>query len=82
VTFGLLTNFVLGAGYISGAVAMVITIGCMIVLDVVHPPAVSTALSFAFQADIENNLVLFSLAVGAVALLVSLERFVLWILAR
>jgi CBS-domain-containing membrane protein len=57
VTFGLLTNFVLGAGYISGAVAMVITIGCMIVLDVVHPPAVSTALSFAFQADIENNLV-------------------------
>ena len=55
---------------------------CMIMLDVVHPPAVSTALSFAFQADIENNLVLFSLAVGAVALLVGLERFVLWILAR
>lgn len=82
VTVGLFANFVLGAGYLSGAVAMVITIGCMITLNVVHPPAVSTSLSFAFQSGSETNLVLFSLAVGAVALLVELERFVLWMLAR
>lgn len=81
-TIGLFANFVLGAGYLSGAVAMVITIGCMITLNVVHPPAVSTSLSFAFQSGSETNLVLFSLAVGAVALLVELERFVLWMLAR
>jgi CBS-domain-containing membrane protein len=81
VTVSLFANFVLSAGYLSGAVAMVITIGCMIALNVVHPPAVSTSLSFAFQAGSENNLVLFSLAVGAIALLVGLERFVLWALA-
>lgn len=82
VTVSLFANFVLGAGYLSGAVAMVITIGCMITLNVVHPPAVSTSLSFAFQPGSKNNLVLFSLAAGVVALLVGLKRFVLWMLAR
>lgn len=81
-TTGLLTNFTLGAGYSSGAVAMVVTIVGMIMLDVIHPPAVATALSFGFQADDGNNLVLFSLAVGVVALLVRLERFLLWVLTR
>jgi hypothetical protein len=54
----------------------------MIVLDVVHPPAVSTSLSFALRAGNENNLVLFGLAVGITALLVALERFTLWVLAH
>jgi hypothetical protein len=54
----------------------------MILLDVVHPPAVSTSLSFALKASNENNLVLFGLAVGITALLVALERFTLWVLAR
>jgi CBS-domain-containing membrane protein len=81
-TIGLLAYLLLGAGYASGATAMVITIVLMIVLDVVHPPAVATSLSFAFRAGNENNLVLFGLAVGMVALLVGLERFALWMLAR
>lgn len=79
---GLLASFVLGAGYISGAVAMVFTIVFMIVLNIVHPPAVATSLSFAFRVGRENNFILFSLAVGVVALLVGLERFLLWLLAR
>ncbi len=81
-TIGLLAYLILGAGYGSGALAMVLTIVLMIVLDIVHPPAVSTSLSFAFRAGNENNLVLFSLAVGVVAALVSLERLTLWLLAR
>ncbi len=81
-TIGLLANFVLGAGYSAAAAAMVVTIVLMIVLDVVHPPAVSTSLSFAFLAGSKNSLVLFSLAVGVIALLVGLERLALWILAR
>lgn len=81
-TIGLLANFSLGAGYLSGAVAMVLTIVFMIVLNIVHPPAVSTSLGFAFLAGSQNNLALFSLAVGAISLLVGLERLVLWILAR
>ncbi|MEG4232153.1 hypothetical protein QUA40_08580, partial [Microcoleus sp. Pol11C3] len=36
----------------------------------------------ALKASNENNLVLFGLAVGITALLVGLERFTLWVLAR
>jgi CBS-domain-containing membrane protein len=81
-TIGLLSYLTLGAGYFSGAVAMVITIVLMIVLDVVHPPAVATSLSFAFRAGNENNWVLFALAIAITSLLVGLEQVVLWILAR
>lgn len=81
-SLGFLTYLVLGPGYASGATAMVITIVLMIVLDVVHPPAVSTSLSFALRAGNESNLVLFGLAVGITALLVLLERLALWVIAR
>nr|WP_228035807.1 HPP family protein [Oculatella sp. LEGE 06141] len=79
---GLITYLTFGSGYLSGGVAMVTTIVLMILLDVVHPPAVSTSLSFALRAGNENNLVLFGLAVGITALLVGVERVALWILAR
>ena len=72
----------LGSGYLSGGVAMVLTILLMIVFDAVHPPAVSTSLSFALRAGNEKNLVLFGLAVGMTVVLVWLERFALWILSR
>jgi len=79
---GFLTYLVLGSGYLSGGTAMVLTIVLMILFDAVHPPAVSTSLSFALRAGNENNLVLFGLAVGITATLVLLERLALWILAR
>ena len=79
---GWITYMVFGSGYLSGGISMVVTIILMILLDVVHPPAVSTSLSFALKAGNENNLVLFGLAVGITALLVALERFTLWVLAR
>lgn len=79
---GFLAYAILGAGYVSGGIAMVITISLMIVLDVVHPPAVATSLSFALRAGDQSNLVLFGLAVGVTATLVLLERFALWLLAR
>ncbi len=72
----------IGAGYASAAAAMVATIVLMITCDAVHPPAVATALSFAFRAGPESNLVLFILAVGLVAVLILLERASLWMLAR
>ena len=72
----------LGNGYFSGGVAMVLTILLMIVFDAVHPPAVSTSLSFALRAGNEKNLVLFCLAVGMTVVLVGLERTALWVLAR
>lgn len=72
----------LGPGYLSAGVAMVATIVLMIVLDVVHPPAVSTALSFALRAGDEKNLVLFALAVAITAALVVLQRTALWLIRR
>lgn len=71
-----------GAGYLSAAIALVVTILIMILLDAMHPPAVSTALTFAFRPSSESSLALFALAVGAVTILIVLQRFSLWLLER
>ncbi len=55
-TIGLITHLFRSFGYLSGGSAMVVTIALMIVLDVVHPPAVSTSLSFALRPGNESNL--------------------------
>ena len=81
-TIGLIVFLLLGPGYAAAASAMLATIVLMIVLDAVHPPAVSTALGFAFRAGSENNLFLFGIAVGMVAILVGLQRFSVWILVH
>ena len=79
---GLATFMVLGPGYDAGALAMVLTILLMIVSDAVHPPAVSTALSFSLRAGDESNVALFGLAVAITAALVLMQRAALWMLAR
>lgn len=79
---GFATFFLFGPGYFAAGGAMVVTITLMILLDAVHPPAVATALGFAFRASTENNLILFGMAVVMVATLVLLERASLWIIAR
>ena len=79
---GFLAFIGIGAGYGAAAAAMIATIVLMIAFDAVHPPAVSTALSFGFRAGTDNNLLLFGLAVGLVAVLIALERSSLWLLAR
>lgn len=81
-SIGLASYLLLGDGYWSGGIAMITTIALMIVFDIVHPPAVSTSLSFAFRAENEKNFVLFALAIAMTALLVGIERIALWILAR
>ena len=68
--------------YLGGGVAMVSTIALMILLDVVHPPAVSTSLAFAFRAGDESSVVIFGLAVLITAMLVGLQRAATWMLAR
>lgn len=72
----------LGAGYFSVAAAIIATIVLMIVLDAVHPPAIATALSFAFRSGPESNLILFGVAIGLVVLLLALQRALLWLLLR
>jgi CBS-domain-containing membrane protein len=79
---GLLAYLAIPPDYLSGGLAMVATIVLMITLDVVHPPAVSTSLAFAFRAGEASNFTLFALAVGITALLVLLQRSALWQLVR
>ena len=72
----------LGPGYAAAGGAMVATIVLMIALDVVHPPAVATAMSFALRAGEASNLALFALALAITAALVVLQRAAVWTLAR
>jgi CBS-domain-containing membrane protein len=71
-----------GPGYAAGATAMVTTIALMIAADVVHPPAVSTALSFALGTGEARPLALFGLALAVTAALVLLQYSVTRALAR
>ena len=65
----------LGPGYLSAALALVSIIAVMISTNTMHPPAVSTALNFAFRAGTgEGNLALFGLAVGLVLVLLAVQR--------
>lgn len=79
---GLLTATLLGHGFGSGALAMVATIAVMIAFDLIHPPAVSTALAFAVRSGADTNLTLFALAIAITAWLVVLEQVMVRILAR
>jgi len=79
---GFIAYVLLGPGYVAAGVAMVVIIILMILGDAVHPPAVATGLSFAFRATTDSNLVLFGFALGIIALLVIMEKFTLWLLAR
>lgn len=81
-SIGLAAYLLLGPGYVSGGLAMVIAIVLMIVFDVVHPPAVATSLSFAFRAGDESNLLLFVLALSIIVVLVLLQRGLTWVLVR
>jgi len=72
----------LGGGYAAAALALVGTIVSMIALDVVHPPAVATAMSFALRAGDASNLALFALALGITIVLVCLQRAAVWALVR
>ncbi len=76
------TYYLLGADYLAGGTARILTIILMIVLDAVHPPAVSTSLSFAFRTGSESTAVLFVLALVITAMLVALQRAAVWPLAR
>lgn len=72
----------LGGGYLSAGSALVATIVLMIVTDLVHPPAVATAMSFALRAGQASNLALFMLALAVTAVLVVLQRVAVWAVIR
>jgi CBS-domain-containing membrane protein len=70
----------LGPGYLPAGLALIVSINAMILLDVVHPPAVATAMSFALRAGDASNLALFGLAIAITAGLVFLQRSAVWMI--
>lgn len=81
-TIGLAAYLLMGDGLLSGGIAMLSVIILMILTNAMHPPAVATALSFAFRAGEESNLILFILAVGITGILVILEKAAVWVLSK
>jgi CBS-domain-containing membrane protein len=79
---GVAAHGLIGPGYSAAGAAMVVTILAMILLDAVHPPAISTALTFAFRSPPQRALPLFALALGMIIALVVLQRAAQWILGR
>jgi CBS-domain-containing membrane protein len=79
---GFLMYLIAGAGYSSAAIAMIIAIAVMILLKAMHPPAVSTALSFAFREADGSNLLLFLTALMLLVILIILQRVSLWIVRK
>lgn len=71
-----------GPGYVAGAVSMVLTITLLILLHIVHPPAVSTSLGFALLGPRYGTLEAFLLAVAIVATLAVLQVIAIWTLQR
>ena len=64
----------LGSGYLAAGVAMVLTVVLMVSLDATHPPAVSTALTFAFRPTTTSSLSLFGLSTLLIVLLIVLQK--------
>lgn len=79
---GYLIYLIVGPGYLSAAISMIIAISVMIGAKAMHPPAVSTALIFAFQYKQVNVLMMFFLAVMLLAVLIVLQRLSLWLIKR
>ncbi len=79
---GFVTFFVFGEGLLSGGVSMALTIALLVALGIVHPPAISSSLAFAFRAHQQSEVVIFVLAVAMVAALFVMERVTVVLLHR
>jgi len=74
ICIGYFTPALIPPSYAGAAVAMVAIILVMLFFDAMHPPAVSTAVSFAFEKDAPRTAGLFALAMSLVVVLVLLQR--------
>jgi CBS-domain-containing membrane protein len=79
---GFLVYLLLGPGYLAATLSMIIAVSVMILANAMHPPAVSSALLFAFQYSRPNTLMLFVLAVLLLVILIVLQRVSIWIIKK
>jgi CBS-domain-containing membrane protein len=71
---GYFVYILLGPRYSTAAVSMLIAITVMILTNSMHPPAVSSALIFAFYYTKPNTLLLFLAAVILLVILIALQK--------
>lgn len=81
-TIGVLVDLLLGTGYVPAAISMTATILVTLALRAVHPPAISTALSFAFRPGDADKWAIFMAALVIVSVLVVLQPVTGRMLAR
>jgi CBS-domain-containing membrane protein len=75
---GICAGAIIGPGLLAGASAMAFTIAALIAFDLVHPPAISTALAFAFVTTHERTVLLFVVSLVMLGVLVLLQRIAVW----
>lgn len=81
-TIGVAVDFFFGTGYGPAAISMTLAIAVTLALKAVHPPAVSTALTFAFRPGDADKWMIFMAALGMIALLVVLQPLMARLLLR
>lgn len=79
---GFIVYIIVGPGYLSAAISMIIAIGVMLAAKAMHPPAVSSALIFAFEYTRVNTLLMFFSAVVLLIILIGLQKASLWLIRR
>jgi CBS-domain-containing membrane protein len=79
---GYLVYLLAGPGYLSAALSMIAIVLVMIFTKTMHPPAVASALNFAFQDNKPDTLALFLFALLLLVLLIILQRTSLWLIRR
>ena len=80
--FGLISYFIFGDGLWAASIAMIATILFIVSLNAIHPPAISTAISFGFRAPSSDVFSLFLLALIMVVVLLILEQAIMWTVSR
>jgi CBS-domain-containing membrane protein len=77
---GFAAHALLGPSFWTAGGAMVVIIFAMIFVRAMHPPAVSTALSFALGAGSGRGLLVFGVCVGMIIALVFVQRTIVHLL--
>lgn len=81
-SIGVGVDLIMGTGYAPAAVSMVLTIFITLALRAVHPPAISTALTFAFRPGDADKWVIFMGALVVIAVLVVIQQVSVRLLMR
>lgn len=79
---GFLIYLIFGHGFLAASISVIVAITIMLLLHALHPPAVSTALIFAFETGKVNTLLLFFGAIILLVILIILQKTTMWLITK